>query len=163
MGWLRLVGCLKIQVSSQNTGLFCTALLQKRPIFLSILLIVAIPYALKCLKLGFVVVALQHTATHCDTLQHTATHCKRDSFIRDAGMYNESSQHTATHCNTLQHTATHCNTLRHATTCCNTLRHMNHSHVTQECRIVHHNTLQHTATHCKYCNTLQHTATRCNI
>jgi len=44
MGWLRLVGCLKIQVSLQNIGLFCTALLQKRPIFLSILLIVATPY-----------------------------------------------------------------------------------------------------------------------
>ena len=41
MGWLRWVGCLKIQVSLQNTGLFCRALLQKRPIFLSILLIVA--------------------------------------------------------------------------------------------------------------------------
>ena len=45
MGWLRWVGCLKIQVSLQNTGLFCRALLQKRPIFLSILLIVATPYA----------------------------------------------------------------------------------------------------------------------
>ena len=33
MGWLRWVGCLKIQVSLQNTGLFCRALLQKRPIF----------------------------------------------------------------------------------------------------------------------------------
>ena len=38
-------------------------------------------------------VALQHTATHCNTLQHTATHCN-------------TLQHTATHCNT--HTATHC-------------------------------------------------------
>jgi len=44
MGWLRWVGCLKIQVSLQNTGLFCRALLQKRPIFLNILLIVATPY-----------------------------------------------------------------------------------------------------------------------
>jgi len=44
MGWLRWVGCLKIQVSLQNTGLFCRVLLQKRPIFLSILLIVATPY-----------------------------------------------------------------------------------------------------------------------
>jgi len=43
MGWLRLVGCLKIQVSLQNTGLFGRALLQKRPIVLSILLIVATP------------------------------------------------------------------------------------------------------------------------
>jgi len=43
MGWLRLVGCLKIQISLHNTGLFCRALLQKRPIFSSILLIVATP------------------------------------------------------------------------------------------------------------------------
>jgi len=43
MGWLRLVGCLKIYVSLQNIGLFCRSLLQKRPIFLSILLIVATP------------------------------------------------------------------------------------------------------------------------
>ena len=35
---------LKIYVSLQNTGLFCRALLQKRPIFLSILLIVATLY-----------------------------------------------------------------------------------------------------------------------
>jgi len=47
MGWLRWVGCLKIQVSLQNTGLFCRALLQKRPVFLSILLIVATPYLVR--------------------------------------------------------------------------------------------------------------------
>ena len=47
MGWLRLVGCLKIYVSLQNIGLFCRALLQKRPIFLSILVIVATPYMLR--------------------------------------------------------------------------------------------------------------------
>ena len=46
MGWLRLVGCLKIYVSLQNIGLFCRSLLQKRPIFLSILLIVATPYTI---------------------------------------------------------------------------------------------------------------------
>ena len=44
MGWLRLVGCLQIYVSLQNIGLFCRSLLQKGPIFLSILLIVATPY-----------------------------------------------------------------------------------------------------------------------
>ena len=44
MGWLRWVGCLKIYVSLQNIGLFCRSLLQKWPIFLSILLIVATPY-----------------------------------------------------------------------------------------------------------------------
>jgi len=46
MGWLRLVGCLKLYVSLQNIGLFCRSLLQKRPIFLSIILIVATPYVI---------------------------------------------------------------------------------------------------------------------
>ena len=36
---------LKIYVSLQNIGLFCRSLLQKRRIFLSILLIVATPYS----------------------------------------------------------------------------------------------------------------------
>jgi len=49
MGWLRWVGCLKTYVSLQNIGLFCRSLLQKRPIFLSILLIVATPYEIYCL------------------------------------------------------------------------------------------------------------------
>jgi len=41
---LSYVGCLKIYVSLLNIGLFYRSLLQKRPIFLSILLIVATPY-----------------------------------------------------------------------------------------------------------------------
>ena len=57
-----------------------------------------------------ILLLLQHTATHCNTLQRTATHCS-------------ALQHTATHCNTLQHTATHCNTLQHTATHCNTLQH----------------------------------------
>jgi len=44
-------------------------------------------------------VALESTATHCNTLQHTAAHCS-------------TLQHTATHCNTLKH----CNTLQHTAT-----------------------------------------------
>ena len=32
MGWLRLVGSIKLQVSSAEYRLFCRALLQKRPI-----------------------------------------------------------------------------------------------------------------------------------
>jgi len=99
--------------------------------------------------------ALQHTATHCNTLQDTATHCN-------------TLQCTAAHCNTLQHThaytpqigkdvwhfrvrATHCNTLQHTATHRITLQHCN--------------TLQHTATHCNtHGNILQHaTATHCNI
>jgi len=44
MGWLRLVGSLKSYVSSTKYRLFHRALLQKRPIILRSLLIVAIPY-----------------------------------------------------------------------------------------------------------------------
>jgi len=44
MGWLRWVGSLKLKVSFAEYCLFCRALLQKRPIILWSLLIVATPY-----------------------------------------------------------------------------------------------------------------------
>jgi len=44
MGWLRLVGSLNLQVSSAEYSLFYRVLLQKRPIILRSLLIVATPY-----------------------------------------------------------------------------------------------------------------------
>jgi len=58
--------------------------------------------------------ALQHTATHCNTLQHTATRSDtplNDHLImREFVRHRNALQHTTTHCDTLQHTATHCNT-----------------------------------------------------
>jgi len=44
MGWLQLVGSLKLYVSSAEYSLFYRALLQKRPKFLRRLLIVVTPY-----------------------------------------------------------------------------------------------------------------------
>ena len=44
MGWLRLVGSLKLYVSFAKYSLFYRALLQKRPVILRSLLIVATPY-----------------------------------------------------------------------------------------------------------------------
>jgi len=44
MGWLRLVGSLKLDLSFAEHSLFYRALLQKRPIILRSLLIVATPY-----------------------------------------------------------------------------------------------------------------------
>jgi len=44
MGWLELVGSIKLQVSFAEYRLFYRALLQKRPIILSIPLTVATPY-----------------------------------------------------------------------------------------------------------------------
>ena len=48
MGWLRLVGSLKVQVFFAEYSLFYRALLQKRPIILRSLLIVGTPYIIKC-------------------------------------------------------------------------------------------------------------------
>ena len=50
VGWLRLVGSSKLQVSSAENSLFYRALLQKRPIMLRSLLIVATPYPIACLR-----------------------------------------------------------------------------------------------------------------
>jgi len=44
MGWLRLVGSLKLQVSFAEYSLFYRARLQKRPVILRSLLVVATPY-----------------------------------------------------------------------------------------------------------------------
>jgi len=44
MGWLRLVGCLKLQVSFVEYSILLRALLQKRPLILRSLLIKASPY-----------------------------------------------------------------------------------------------------------------------
>ena len=121
MGWLRWVGSIKLQVSFAEYHLFYRALLQKRPIILRSLLIVATPYvhikkyvvlprhsvaiSMLQLKIEFKThwYTLQHTAAHCKTLQHTGTHCS-------------TLQHTAAHWqhtgSTLQHTAAHCNKVR---------------------------------------------------
>jgi len=44
MGWLRFAGSLKLYISLENICLFCRALLQKRPVILRSLLVVATPY-----------------------------------------------------------------------------------------------------------------------
>ena len=48
MGWLRLVGCLKLYISFAEHRHFYRALLQKRPIILRSLLVVATPYSYSC-------------------------------------------------------------------------------------------------------------------
>jgi len=61
-------------------------------------------------------VALQHTATHCDTLQHTATHCNTLQHAATFTMVPPTLRMKVTPmprcvsiCNTLQHATTHCN------------------------------------------------------
>ena len=50
MGWLRVVGSLKLQVSFAEYRRFYRSLLQKRPIILRSLLFVATPYRIVCVE-----------------------------------------------------------------------------------------------------------------
>jgi len=60
-----IVGLIKLQVSFAEYCLIYRALLQKRPIILSMLLTKATSYRY----------TRDQTTAHCNTLQHTATHC----------------------------------------------------------------------------------------
>ena len=74
--------------------------------------------------------ALQHNATHCNTLQQNATHCitLQHTTVRCNTLQHTVTtpscdyEHTSTHCNTLQHTATRCNPLQHTTARCTALQ-----------------------------------------
>jgi len=72
MGWLRLVGSLKLQVSFAEYRLFYRALLQKRSIILRSLLIVATPQVYAKTN----VYAHVHAHAHCRALScaHARTH-----------------------------------------------------------------------------------------
>ena len=130
--------------------LFYRALLQKRPIILRSLLIVATPYlSCVCIYACVCVCACacacastrthipRHTLIHTHTLTHTPpVYINPVMFwLSDkSGLFwtwfkgqNITSLDPVTHCNTLQHTATHCNTLQHTATHCNTLQHTEHS------------------------------------
>jgi len=163
MGWLRLVGFLKLWVSFVKEPYKTDDILQKRPIISRSLLIVATPYVYAY--------TLQHTATHCNTIQYTVTHCNM-------------LQHAATHCNALQHTPTQYITqmllyqlqpklsLQLNATHCNTLESTATHYTTQVLwyELQPKLSLQDTATHCNtpqctapYCTILHHTAPYCNI
>jgi len=70
MGWLRSVGSIKLQVSFAEYRFFYRALLQQRPIILSILLTIASPYI-------FIYVCMHkctHTHTHANIHTHAHAH-----------------------------------------------------------------------------------------
>jgi len=69
MGWLRSVGSIKLWVSFAEYRLFYRALLQKRPIILSILLPVATPYIHVC-----ILFPCMYPHIHIYCTQHKATH-----------------------------------------------------------------------------------------
>jgi len=73
MGWLRLVGSLKVQVSFAEYSLFYRALVQKRPIILRSLLIVATPYALYAFSLPLLYSLRYADVRHSLMLRFTRT------------------------------------------------------------------------------------------
>jgi len=72
MGWIQLVGSLKLQVSFAEFSLFDRALLQKRPVILRSLLIVPTPYLYMSLPYYS---AVQHQCKSAGVLQCVAVCC----------------------------------------------------------------------------------------
>jgi len=121
-------------------------ILQKRPVILRSLLIVATP----------IPESLRHTATRWHALQHTVTHCNtnascttRATWLIAGGNGGGGHGRRRSRCNTLQHTATHCSTLEYE---CMWKKWRGTSPMWTS-STTHCNPLQHTATHC---NTLLH-------
>jgi len=102
---------------------------------------------------------MKHTATQWSTLVH-ATRCIHTA-LQHSATHRNTLQHTATHCNTMKHTATQWSTLVHAIRC-STLHHTPancHTRITLHHTAARWNTMENIVTHC---NALQHTATHCN-
>jgi len=74
MGWLRLVGSLKLQVSFAEYSLFYRALLPKRPIILRSLLIVTTPY---------ISLSLKHSSSVGISVCHTHTPIYQKSLSKE--------------------------------------------------------------------------------
>ena len=133
MGWLRLVGALKVQVSFAKEPYKRDDILQKRPIILRRLLIVATPYLLS-VDLVLVVLAgamcvCTHPHTHTQCLSrwlpnshtpacthHTYKYTLPHSHIPPQShihTYWHTPTHTHTNMHTRAHTHTHTNTSTH--------------------------------------------------
>jgi len=106
MGWLRFMGSLKAKVSFAEYRLFYRALLQKRPLILRSLLIVATPYPDLLSYLSRMRVSCLSNMLHTHTHTHTYTH----TYI-----------HTYTYTPTHSHTHIHTHTQFRALTCCRAL------------------------------------------
>ena len=112
IGWLRLVGSLKLWVSFAENCLFYRALLQKRPLILRSLLVIATLYNRHTQHIyththahTHTQIARAHTHTHSLSLSHTQTHT-----------YAHTHTHTHTHTHKRTHTQTHALTHRHTHT-----------------------------------------------
>jgi len=102
MGWLRLVGSFKAYVSFAKEPYKRDDILQKRPIILRRLLIVATPYLLEKTYIHTQKYKQTHACTHTHTHTHTHAH---------AHAHTHTHTHTRTHTYTQTHSHTH--TLTH--------------------------------------------------
>ena len=181
MGWLRLVNSLKLLVSFAKEPYKRDYILQKRPIILRSLLIVATPYmnaGCHTYAIGMLQIRLGHVThmstasvcphthahkkTHVHTRAHTCVHtCTRVHMHTHTRVRTHARKHARTHAHTYTHTHARTTTayLPWSKARCNTLQHIATLCSALQHFAAHCNALQHIATHC---NTLQRTATHCN-
>jgi len=141
MGWLQLVGSLKLQISCAEYTLFYRALLQKRPIILRSLVVAATAYEYMCTYSYAAKVArprntqdsnssvYMRTHTHIRACTHTYTPHTRvwhDSFICVTWLIHLCDVHTwhayVRHTHTHTHTQQSCQMPRASSFVCVTLR-----------------------------------------
>jgi len=77
MGWLRWVGSIKSQVSSADYSLFYRALLQKRPMILSIVLTETIRYLSDAQRFVHVLIGCFHNCNRCSKICPCIHNCNR--------------------------------------------------------------------------------------
>jgi len=117
MGWLQLVGSSKIQVSFAKKPCKRDYILQKRPIFLRSLLIVATPYIFVCLCWGVCICVCVYVHAHIFTFVYFAPLChyhKPFSLRWQLLAYGS----------VLQSVAVRCRVLRCVSVCCRQVTHI---------------------------------------
>ena len=110
MGWLRLVGSLKWQVSFAKEPYKRDDILRKRRIIWRSLLIAATAYMHSA--------SSAMTATHCNTLQHTATHC--NTLQRSAMTAEQTFEKYHAQKSAREHVS--CSVLQRVAVCCSVLQ-----------------------------------------
>ena len=106
MGWLRLVGSFKIQVSFAESRLFYRAFLQKRSVIWRSLLIVTTPHLQWMAAIHNHGHARAHTYTYTHAYTHSLSHTHTQIRI-STHAHTHTRSHSHTHTHTCIHTYTH--------------------------------------------------------
>jgi len=94
-----------------------------------------------------ILIVLQHTARHCNTLQHAATYRHMQQHMNLMCMHQKICMNDESHCSTLQRTAALCSALQHT------------EHAATQAPICMQQQMY--VIDVSYCNSLQQTATPC--